>query len=165
MNSSATFGNFSLSRASTAAKLDAAYHATTYLIRPSSGKLPLRINEPSAALASLLERSKCEHWAFISAANPGSQRLTEAANANRHRQLLALIGDGVPDAPGWPIEPGFFICGVTLEKALEIGRQFGQIAIVAGQRGSPPKLYYCVERPAAESPPQNLQTTEMMHGY
>jgi len=169
MNSSATFGNFSPSRASTAAQLEAAYHATTYLIRPMSGKLVLRIGEPSPELEQLLIKSRCQCWAFISAVNPESKRLSEAANANRHRQLLALIselklpyytGDGVPDAPGWPIEPGFFIREIGLKKALEIGKQFKQVAIVAGESGSAPRLHYCVERHFADLP-----VTEMMHGY
>ncbi|MFM9913155.1 MAG: DUF3293 domain-containing protein [Methylophilaceae bacterium] len=169
MNSSATFGHSSPSRAATAAELEAAYHATTYLIRPMSGKLPLRIGEHSPELEKLLAKSQCECWAFISAVNPESKRLSEAANANRHRQLLALIselklpyytGDGVPDAPGWPIEPGFFIRDITLEKALEIGKQFKQVAIVAGKRGGVPQLHYCIERQIADLP-----VTEMMHGY
>ncbi|MCE9633285.1 MAG: DUF3293 domain-containing protein [Methylophilales bacterium] len=169
MNTSATFGNSSPSRASTAAELEAAYHATTYLIRPTSGKLPLRIGEHSPELEKLLAKSNCEQWAFISAANPESKRLSEAANAKRHRQLLALLselklpyytGDGVPDVPNWPIEPGFFICGITLEKALEIGKQLGQVAIVAGKRGTTPQLHYCIERQPAHFP-----ITELMHGY
>lgn len=173
MNSSATFGNFSPSRASTAADLETAYRATTYLIRPTSGKLPLRIGESSPELEKLLIKSQCERWAFISAVNPESKRLSEAANAKRHRQLLALLselklsyytGDGVPDTPNWPIEPGFFVCDIALEQALAIGKQFDQVAIVAGERGSAPQLHYCIEC-CIERQPAHLPITEMMHGY
>ena len=168
MNKSATYSNSNLSLPLTAAELDTAYHQTTYLIRPSSAKLPLRIGEQSPELEQSLEKSQCQQWAFISAVNPGSQRLSEAANANRHRQLLSMVsalklpyhpGDGVPDSPGWPIEPGLFICGISLEKALEIGRYFDQFAILVGEGGSPPRLHYC------DSNYQAKPITEVMHGF
>ncbi len=135
-------------------QIDTAYRATTYIAHVRSENLNLRVDQPSSALDSFLNAQGCDQWAFISAVNPGSQKLTEAANAGRHRQLLAVVsalklpyfsGDGVPDSSGWPIEPGLFVLGISLEQAQDIAAQFGQYAILAGTRGSPPTLHYCTK--------------------
>lgn len=135
-------------------EIDTAYRATTYIAHVRSENLNLRVDQPSTALENFLDAQACERWAFISAVNPGSQRLTEAANAGRHRQLLAVVsklklpyfsGDGVPDSPGWPIEPGLFVLGISLEQAQDIAAQFGQYAILAGTRGGTPTLHYCTK--------------------
>lgn len=132
--------------------LDTAYRATTYIAHLHTGNLNLRVGHASTALEQLMKDHQCDQWAFISAVNPDSKQLTEAANANRHRQLLEVIrqsklcyfaGDGVPDIAGWPIEPSLMVLGIPLKQALEIASKFGQRAILAGTRSSLPALYYC----------------------
>lgn len=136
------------------ATVDAAYRATSYIAHLRSDNLTLRVDQPSSALEQLLEINGCTQWAFISAVNPGSQKLNEAVNAGRHRQLLGVVsklklvyfaGDGVPDAPGWPIEPGLLVLGISLEQAQSIAVQFGQYAILTGGRGGAPSLHYCTK--------------------
>jgi Protein of unknown function (DUF3293) len=133
-------------------ELDLAYRATSYLVHLRGEAIRLRIDRPSPELDAFLERIQCEHWAFISAVNPGSELLTEAANAGRHRKLLSTVsaqklvyftGDAVPDTSGWPIEPGLLLLHIGLEKAFSLAQEFGQSAILAGQRNDAPRLHYC----------------------
>lgn len=139
------------------AEMDAAYRATTYTAYlPSENggtkNLELRVDHHSAALDQLLGQHHCNEWAFISAANPGSQRLPEAVNAERHRQLHDTVrqlnlpyfaGSGIPDMPGWPAEPSLMVLGISLTQAQNIASHFGQRAILVGIRGSAPTLHYC----------------------
>jgi hypothetical protein len=133
-------------------ELDAAYRATSYLLHLRGETIRLRIDQPSPEFNSFLEHVECEQWAFISAVNPGSELLTEAANAGRHRRFLAAVssqklvyfaGDAVPDTTTWPIEPGLLLLHIGLEKALTLAREFGQSAILAGQGNDAPRLHYC----------------------
>jgi len=137
------------------AELDTAYRATVYLMHLRGEAIRLRVDQPSPELSKFLEHTQCEEWAFISAVNPGSELLTEAANAGRHRKLLSAVsaqklvyfpGDAVPDTGKWPIEPGLLLLHVNLEKAMALAQEFGQAAILAGQRNGIPKLHYCSDQ-------------------
>lgn len=138
--------------AQSSSELDAAYRATTYLLHLRGDAIRLRIDRPSPEFNHFLEHTECLEWAFISAVNPGSELLTEAANAGRHRRFLATVssqklvyfaGDAVPDTSGWPIEPGLLLLHIGLEKALALAQEFGQTAILAGLRDDAPRLHYC----------------------
>jgi uncharacterized protein DUF3293 len=137
------------------AELDTAYRATGYLMHLRGEAIRLRVDQHSPELTKFLEHTQCEQWAFISAVNPGSELLTEAANAARHRKLLATVssqklvyfpGDAIPDTGKWPIEPGLLLLHVSLEQALALAHEFGQAAILAGQRDGIPQLHYCSDQ-------------------
>ena len=134
------------------AELDTAYRATGYLLHLRGEAIKLRVEQSSPEFDKFLEHVGCEQWAFVSAVNPGSEILTEAANAGRHRKLLATVsaqkltyfpGDAIPDTGKWPIEPGLLLLHVDLEQALLLAQEFGQAAILAGQRSDVPRLHYC----------------------
>jgi hypothetical protein len=82
-------------------------------------------------------------WTIISARNPMSVPLTDAANQERDRELAALLRDeGVacgaaegrsPDGE-WR-EPSSVVFGLTRERALAIARRFEQRAVVWGAHG------------------------------
>ena len=146
------FGESTQASATTPDGLEPSFNATAYIIHLGNENIVLRIGEYNPRLDTLLEDCGQHTWAWITAANPGAQQISEKVNAARFRELLTLVShqkrqylaaDAVPDSPGWPIEPGLFIFGVTLESALEIGRQFGQLAILAGTRNRVPQLHYC----------------------
>jgi hypothetical protein len=137
------------------AELDTAYRATVYLMHLRGEAIRLRVDQHSPELSNFLEHTQCEQWAFISAVNPGSELLTEAANAGRHRKLLTTVstqklayfpGDAVPDTRNWPIEPGLLLLHVSLEQALALAQEFGQAAILAGQGNGIPRLHYCSDQ-------------------
>jgi hypothetical protein len=128
------------------------YLATTYRAKAPAGPIDLRIGQPSPRLDRLLDSLGAREWAFISAANPRSQPLSESENESRHSTFRALMeqksfqvfeGEGIPDQPGWTAEPSLLILAVTLEEALELAAGFGQNAIVWGERSAPARLVWC----------------------
>ncbi len=96
-----------------------------------------RLNsEPSAAALSWASGT----WAIVTAWNPDGQHQPEADNLRVGRELLALIASrlhflGVNGEGEWA-EPSVILPGLTLRQAAELGRRFGQAAVLfgAGQR-------------------------------
>jgi Protein of unknown function (DUF3293) len=87
-----------------------AYRNTTYKIDAPGGSVLLRVGEANRALDAPLSRHGQKTCAFITAWNPGSQRLPLAENERRHEQLarevvtrgyLTLPGHGVGDDGRW----------------------------------------------------------------
>ena len=129
-----------------------AYRRTTYVAH--TGKDDIRINPDclSSELDVLLnERGVCE-WAYVTAYNPQSRRLSENDNAKRQLELIKAVrnrgltffeGDAVADDGAWPAEPSLLILGIRSDDALALGRQFGQLAVVVGRTGEPARLVVC----------------------
>jgi hypothetical protein len=141
--------------------LQDAYLHTTYYLVDGNDELPLRIGKPDARLDRLLLQHACTAWAFVSAWNPLSRRTPKAQNEAAHQRLESIVaacgwlhfqGHGTGDRTDWPPEPGLFILGIPLDEALRLGRQFAQLAILAGVRGGAPELHFCL--PPATPEPQ-----------
>lgn len=133
--------------------LRAAYLNTTYCVDCAQGRIALRIGQPNRALERLLRREQARRWAYVTACNPGSRRLSTWRNAARQRGLaqlvaahgfIALRGAGVGDDPGWLPEASLMILEIAPGSALRLARQFGQRAIVVGRRGTAPRLLWCL---------------------
>jgi len=134
------------------AALEEAYRRTSYDVRAPEGTIRLRIGERPAMLDALLERHGAETWAFITAWNPGSFRLPRAENERSNRDLqerllrmgyTAIPGAGTGDDEAWEPEESFFVPGIPRTTALELGRFYRQMAIVAGTRGARVELLWC----------------------
>lgn len=131
--------------------LDLAYRQTRYIIESPSGEFVLKVEELNPAVDSLLKDYRADSCAFITAWNPSSQRLTEPANEQRQRDLIAevrrrgytfLPGRGIGGDPSWPPEPSIFIIGISGTDAEDLGARFGQLAIIAKRIGEPVQLRY-----------------------
>ena len=129
-----------------------AYAHTSYTAVTPSGHIVLRVGSRSAALDRLLVRYERASWMFLTAYNPGSRLLSADENHARQRQLLAELearaiivfrGFGVGDNTDWPAEDSVLALGVKLEEARELGRRFGQNALVYGTHGQPSQLIWC----------------------
>ncbi len=129
-----------------------AYEATDYLADTPWGTLSIRIGRRNARLDALLARFDAKTWAFVTAHNPGSELLDDASNAARHELLLAAIerrrfpcfpGRGCGEDGTWPAEESLLVIGISPEQAAEIGRLFGQYAVVCGCLGDPAELFPC----------------------
>jgi hypothetical protein len=89
--------------------------------------------------------------AIVTAWNPGMSRPARAENEAANRQLEAAIaGAGWVafrargrDVAATHVEPSFAIAGISRERALALGRQFAQSAIVYCGRG-PVELLWCI---------------------
>lgn len=136
--------------------LAAAYRATAYQISLHGTTYVLRVDEHNPCLDSWLAAMGCSQWAWLTAVNPGSQRLPGAANAARLAKLEArLVGAGwlfhrgaaIADAGDWPPEASLFVPGLDAEAALGLAAEYGQNAILVGQIGEPVMLSWT--KPAA----------------
>jgi Protein of unknown function (DUF3293) len=126
-------------------ELEAAYLSTDYEVENfPSGTFTIRIGESNAELAGL-------DWAFVTACNPGSVRLSDEENSRRMAELEGVVrnrgwcyyrGHGVGRDGQWPPEPSFLIVGISEADAVELARRFGQNAIVAGRPGEPAQLVW-----------------------
>lgn len=133
--------------------MDDAYRATTYRVFvPDEKPVDLRIGQRSSAIDLLLDTHGCDEWVFITACNPRSERVSASENEARQTELVRVIrergwnffeGMGIPADSKWQPEASVLVLGISRDEALEIGKHFGQNAIVVGQRGGAAELVYC----------------------
>lgn len=130
--------------------LEAAYRATDYRVDAPSGSFTIRIGECPVDLEELLFDEVELDWAYLTACNPGSVRLSAEANARRTDELRTVLrADWPRHYPGASVghdgtwrEPSFLVLGVTESDAVALARHFGQNAIVAGRVGEPARLVW-----------------------
>lgn len=126
-----------------------AYRRTTFFADIPWGRLRLRIGEPNHAVDALLSAEGARSWACVTAYNPGSMALAEHENSKRQEMLEQAVREadflffpcsGVGDDGQWPPEPSLLIPGITRDQAVDLGRRFGQRAIVLGEVSGNPDL-------------------------
>lgn len=133
--------------------LEAAYRETEYWVDDApSEPFVIRIGEINLELDVLLTELGEFEWAYVTACNPKSMRLSDEENAERMRQLETEVdrrglrcfhGRGQGSDDRWPAEPSLLAIGESaIADAVELARQFGQNAIVAGQLGEPAELMW-----------------------
>jgi len=126
-------------------KLDEAYRTAEYYIEDDP---PIRfeIDQPHQGLALLLMSFDVEQAVWITAYNPGSQLQSGDDNLTNQMQLLErieamrlnyFVGHSCDKAGEW-FEPGYLVLGMDEEIGVDLGRDFGQYAVVAiGLSGEP----------------------------
>lgn len=126
-----------------------AYLDTDYTALTPRGELTLRIGVLCPELDALLEACGAQEWVYITAYNPASKRRSEQVNESAQQELLAQLeleggpvfsGMALSELGDWPPEPSLLALGVNRARAEEIGRRFGQNAVVVGGRGQAPEL-------------------------
>jgi hypothetical protein len=131
-----------------------AYGRTAFVADTPRGRLTLRVGARSPELDDLLLSAGASSWAFVTAWNPRSVRASDHENIRRGRELgrivaerglVAYPGAGIGDDRTWPPEPSLLILGIGHAEAVELGRRFGQLAIVYGERGGCAELVLCEE--------------------
>jgi len=115
-----------------------AYEETEYHVGGDT-PLVLRIGQHSAALKALHQRYAVACSAVLTAANPHSQLRDPASNALRQRGLahdIAALGlpcvdaRGQHPANGWPAEASFWVPGIDIRMARQLGMRWEQNAFV-----------------------------------
>jgi hypothetical protein len=131
------------------ASLIAAYRATDYVVFDDGREVVLRVEEINPAIDALLMRHGAAQAVVITAWNPFSNRSLDAENERRQNELwqwiaqhhlFALPAEGRDRSGEWPAEESFLIFDMTPQAAEELGRQFGQNAIVSVSSGRAPSL-------------------------
>jgi hypothetical protein len=134
--------------------LEALYRNTTFRVEAPNGHIDIRIGDKHPRIDSLLSEHNATEWAYITAWNPGSRPMSAEENALAHDKLLEIIrdrnfqpylGEGIPDQEGWAPEQSIWIAGISRHEAAELGRQFGQNAIVVGTLGGVAELVFFEE--------------------
>lgn len=120
-------------------ELIAAYTTTHYEAQTPTGLITLRIGEKSPALAELLSRAALDTAAYVTVWNPGSVAQSDEDNASAHARLVREIesracpyytGYGRDPSGLWPTEHSLLILGLSAKDACDLGRRFGQAAVV-----------------------------------
>lgn len=131
-----------------------AYRKTTFYADTPSARLALRVGRWCGEIDALLKDHGVSTWAYVTASNPGSRRLSDEDNAARQRELegevarlglSAYPGEGVADDRRWPPEPSLLILGVARGDAVRLGTRYGQVAIVCGELGREAELVVCTD--------------------
>jgi hypothetical protein len=129
-----------------------AYRKTTFYADTPRARLALRVGQRCLDLDALLNDHGLSTWAYFTASNPGSRRLSDEDNSARQRELegdvarlgvRAYPGAGVADDGLWPPEPSLLILGIARGEAIGLGRRYGQVAIVCGELGRAAELVLC----------------------
>jgi hypothetical protein len=129
-----------------------AYERTRFCAHDGGRQVCFMAGSVSRRLQSLLARHNANTFAFVTAWNPGSKRLTRAKNERRGRLLEAdvaalgyrgLHGVGIGEDPAWEPEESLMILGISRRRAIKLGREYGQLAIVYGRAGAPVELVSC----------------------
>lgn len=137
------------------ASLLAAYQAALYRVDAAPTPFVLRIGERSLSLADLhaLHRVTCS--AYVTACNPHGMLQADAQNrralARLERELAergyAVYGGAGTDADGdWPGEPSLLVLGIERPDAIDLGRAYGQNAIVWCGANAVPELVLLTRR-------------------
>lgn len=137
-------------------QLLSAYLRTSFGVWTPDGEIILRCGHSSPDIDRLLERAGVSSWAYVTAYNPASRRLSAEENRARHDGLVAevssrfsvLHGEGVGDDGDWPAEPSVLVLGMGREEAARVGSQYGQNAVLVGALHEPAELLVCTPDPA-----------------
>jgi hypothetical protein len=129
--------------------LAAAYERAVYRVDAPGGAFVIQVGQPSPEADGLLHERGLSSWVYITACNPGSERLPDEVNSARTAQLRELIaaypyleGEGGSPEGDWPAEHSFFVMGMEEERAAGLARRFGQAAYVAGDLGGVARLVW-----------------------
>ena len=125
-----------------------AYRATIYrAFGPSP--FDLRVAEYSSALDRWQRDCGVSCSAVLTAANPGSRRLSVHSNDERYRTLRAQLQDRmvlatehIDPAGEWPIERGLLVAGLAADQARRCARRWGQIAWLQIDAAATPALMF-----------------------
>jgi hypothetical protein len=134
-----------------AEQLIEAYRRTDYSVEGPSGRFVLHVDQKSAELDAVLTRHHVLNWAYLTACNPASARLTEKENEARQASLEADVaragfafyrGAGEAKDGSWPPEPSVLVPGLPRDEALRLARQYGQNALLYGVAGGTAQLLW-----------------------
>ena len=134
------------------ATLFEAFRNTNFHAELPSGNVCIRIGAATSQLDALPQHESQHSWLYITAHNPNGKTApaveneraqAELARELRSRGLSFYNGQGQGDVGDWPPEPSFLVIGASEPEALELGRRFGQAAVVVGERQQAARLLLC----------------------
>lgn len=130
------------------AELIQAYTSTHYHVF-SSTEFTLKIGQYSAELHALYSQTGTDSSVFITECNPYSEPLSNAQNKLTQQTLIENIeaagykfqhGEGKHTDTNWPGEKSIFILGHSKEASIDLGKEYGQNAVVWTGSNAVPEL-------------------------
>lgn len=116
-----------------------AFMATEYRVRLDRAVAAMRIGQTSAEVGEHFRRKGISCAGFVTAFNPSSTERSMDENLCDHvdlREALQALGvtpiegEGVDPVGNWEPEPSWFAGGLEHGQACDLGRRYGQDAIV-----------------------------------
>ena len=107
---------------------------------------------PFNCCISKLKKNKELNWAYITAYNPQSKKLSKPQNIKRHQNLVEYCneigyvfyaGEGTDRKGKWDPEKSLLIIGINIFTAKKLGKYFQQKAILCGSLNQLPYLVPC----------------------
>ena len=133
-------------------ELWSAYKSADYWVTESEPPFCIKIDQKSHKIEELLKKHQKSDWAYITAFNPQSKKLSKQENNKRHQKLLAWCtqkgyvfysGQGGCRKENWEPETSLLILDIDVVKAKILGKQFQQKAVVCGSLNRVAKLIDC----------------------
>lgn len=133
--------------------LVAAYLKTEYVVMLPDGDIVLHIDRHEPDKERLIrEQTGCNKaWAIVTPCNPRSELAREQLNLFYFNNLRYELDEKAGiwfkalnrDPEGqWPDEPGFFLVDPEIGWVMDLGRHYGQNAVVAARIGEAPRLIW-----------------------
>ncbi len=131
--------------------LERAYRATVYRLFLPGSICELKLDQLCETFLCWLETAGAESFAILTAFNPGSVVAEPEANAEAQSRLECdlleggfepYVGENEATEGEWPPEETCFVFGISKDEALELGRKYGQNAIVFGASDGIPRLVW-----------------------
>lgn len=130
-------------------ELKKAYLQTDYSFTDGDSTLVIRLDQENPELLAYLELEQISSWAYLTAWNPSSIQQTDEFNHSQQQVLLEKLmgyktckGEGKGRDGNWPAEESYFVAGISREKAIELGWNFGQKAILVSGKDLEPELVF-----------------------
>lgn len=116
-----------------------AYSKTNYQI--TNTELIINIGKQNKKLNTFLKLNTYDTWCFITAWNPlSSDGFTIEENNRFNNELFEDLseyatykGEGKDPTGVWAPEESYFVCNISREKSIELGKKYKQNAIVFGK--------------------------------
>lgn len=125
------------------------YHSTDYFCQ--NFRIQPGVQPPE--FQDFLQQNGWQSYAFITAWNPFSaQQLSLVENRKAHQYLIKVLNTNhltflpalaIDPTETWPTEEGVFLFDVSLKEMIELGRQFGQNAVLYGAAHGIPEILWC----------------------
>lgn len=131
-------------------ELETLYRQARYIVEDDETRFTIRLGEPNEALNELLRKCEAGTWAYMTAYNPNSQPLSDEENQQRQADLISTLEQsdhaylhGYGTGDDWDPEPSLIVLGIDRDAAIELGKEFGQNAILWGKADGDAELVWC----------------------
>lgn len=129
--------------------LTQAYLKTEYRVQTAGGVNVLKIDQKSDFLERAHKMHLTDRSAFITACNPASKPMDDAANEAAMQQMNEevserwpkYLGEGADPTGAWPPEASYLVMGIDYRDAIELAHKYNQNAFLYAYKEPVPRLY------------------------